>query len=536
MQLQKTQCTLVGTQDTFDGEVMLFMSAESSCNETGASVLIQFVDCSLEVEIIEIGDCDNVGTPLDGSDDTYDVVFISSGENVGNDSMFILSVNTYLDTLPYFIEHTLTLPVDGIEKTMFFVDLNNSFCYAEVEVNQEICTEECSLLIDDLNIFDCDDNGTPQDSTDDVYQIDFIALASNPSIDSTFTTLYNGQVAGPFSFGDMTSLMLLADSEVDSILIVDSNIDTCEVWIVVNQDNCSSDLPCSISIDGLTILDCGDSGTPQDSTDDVYQIEFIALASNPGIDNTFTTLNNGQIAGPFSYGDIASLTLSADSVLDSILVIDSDIDTCDVWLVVNQENCYSDQLCSLSIDSLMVSDCDDNGTPMDSTDDLYVIDLFVASDTGYYLIQYSGIFGPFDPNIESSITLYADNVPDTLIFVSVDDDDCMVQEIVNHSNCSVETIVIDSSQIIIPNVFSPNGDKINDEWFATVLGENITVLDCSIYDRWGSKVFYTAAAKPIWNGQYKNRPVNEGVFVYVLTYMDGNGVVRKIVGDVTVIY
>ncbi|MBK6834539.1 MAG: gliding motility-associated C-terminal domain-containing protein [Bacteroidetes bacterium] len=42
------------------------------------------------------------------------------------------------------------------------------------------------------------------------------------------------------------------------------------------------------------------------------------------------------------------------------------------------------------------------------------------------------------------------------------------------------------SNITIPNIFSPNGDGINDQF--TILSEGLKTMEVDIFNRWGSKV------------------------------------------------
>ena len=63
----------------------------------------------------------------------------------------------------------------------------------------------------------------------------------------------------------------------------------------------------------------------------------------------------------------------------------------------------------------------------------------------------------------------------------------------------------DSIKIEVPNVFTPNGDGINETWQLLVHNFNYTInnFQCSVYDRWGIKVFEADNISDEWNG--KNR-------------------------------
>jgi len=63
----------------------------------------------------------------------------------------------------------------------------------------------------------------------------------------------------------------------------------------------------------------------------------------------------------------------------------------------------------------------------------------------------------------------------------------------------------------IPNAFSPNGDGNNDTF--GVINSDETILKFDIFDRWGELVFSAVDPKLIWDGRYKGRLVDPGVFV-----------------------
>ncbi len=75
----------------------------------------------------------------------------------------------------------------------------------------------------------------------------------------------------------------------------------------------------------------------------------------------------------------------------------------------------------------------------------------------------------------------------------------------------------------IPQAFSPNGDGNNDVLF--VRGFGIESLKFSVYNRYGQLVFETTDQNIGWDGMFKGREENPGVFVWVLeyTFINGNG-------------
>ncbi len=93
-------------------------------------------------------------------------------------------------------------------------------------------------------------------------------------------------------------------------------------------------------------------------------------------------------------------------------------------------------------------------------------------------------------------------------------------------------------QIHIPNIFSPNEDKVNDCFQITVDPSiNIISFEQVIFDRWGNKVFESDDIQNCWNGLFNNRNMEIGVYVYMLEIVSDQcneeKAIRK-VGDVTV--
>jgi len=65
-------------------------------------------------------------------------------------------------------------------------------------------------------------------------------------------------------------------------------------------------------------------------------------------------------------------------------------------------------------------------------------------------------------------------------------------------------------QIKFPNVFSPNGDGINDMYFPII--ENVPDYEVFIYNRWGNLIYTLTEQTPFWDGNN----VCEGTYFYIL--------------------
>jgi gliding motility-associated-like protein len=98
-----------------------------------------------------------------------------------------------------------------------------------------------------------------------------------------------------------------------------------------------------------------------------------------------------------------------------------------------------------------------------------------------------------------------------------------VVEVTNSAGCvaidSVVVLVNIVRPIYIPNVFSPNGDNINDLFYIQGSSASDGVEVFRIFDRWGALI-YEAHGFPLndplygWDGTFKGQPVNPGVFTY----------------------
>lgn len=88
----------------------------------------------------------------------------------------------------------------------------------------------------------------------------------------------------------------------------------------------------------------------------------------------------------------------------------------------------------------------------------------------------------------------------------------------NQSSFSNFVCVDNCPEYVLPNVFTPNGDGINDN-FIPFPYKYIESIDLKIYDRWGVLVFETTDPAVNWNGQDKTtgKLCTDGVYYYTCT-------------------
>ena len=122
----------------------------------------------------------------------------------------------------------------------------------------------------------------------------------------------------------------------------------------------------------------------------------------------------------------------------------------------------------------------------------------------------------------------------------IDGDGCMHTEIFEVNSASDDPV--DCALFYIPNIFSPNNDRQNDE-FSIFVGEDSgihSIESFQVYDRWGNIVYNQGRFLPSiggigWDGRYGGVELNPNVYFYkiILGFADGSTSVK--IGSVTLI-
>ena len=108
----------------------------------------------------------------------------------------------------------------------------------------------------------------------------------------------------------------------------------------------------------------------------------------------------------------------------------------------------------------------------------------------------------------------------------------------NSKYCKVQdtvTVIVDINcgDFFIPNVFSPNDDGLND--VINVHGRCISTFNLQIFNRWGEKVFETSSIENSWDGTFRGKKMDTGVFVYKADGVSIDGQSFKMKGNITLI-
>ncbi len=101
------------------------------------------------------------------------------------------------------------------------------------------------------------------------------------------------------------------------------------------------------------------------------------------------------------------------------------------------------------------------------------------------------------------------------------------------ANDTVKVFVNFIEGLGVPTAFSPNADDQNDVLF--VKGIGISALNFKVYNRYGEMVFETFDQMIGWDGTFRGKDENSGVFTWVLEYNMVNGNAGILKGNTTLI-
>jgi gliding motility-associated-like protein len=114
-----------------------------------------------------------------------------------------------------------------------------------------------------------------------------------------------------------------------------------------------------------------------------------------------------------------------------------------------------------------------------------------------------------------------------------DDEPYVVTLIANYDNQCYDTYTLDLTgyRVVVPNIFTPNEDGINDLF---LLGpEGVESVDIVIYNRWGRKVAEWAEIDGSWNGKAigTNMDCSTGTYYYTIKFVGVGEAVKNVNGS-----
>jgi gliding motility-associated-like protein len=105
------------------------------------------------------------------------------------------------------------------------------------------------------------------------------------------------------------------------------------------------------------------------------------------------------------------------------------------------------------------------------------------------------------------------------------------------SGCyTTDSVVVSSDCYMnIPNIFTPNGDGINDYFYPRqLLSKGLTYFKINIFNRWGELIFESTATDGRgWDGRFNGVDQPEGVYIYIIDAGFKDGQMEHHQGNVT---
>ncbi|MBX2922033.1 MAG: gliding motility-associated C-terminal domain-containing protein [Chitinophagaceae bacterium] len=82
------------------------------------------------------------------------------------------------------------------------------------------------------------------------------------------------------------------------------------------------------------------------------------------------------------------------------------------------------------------------------------------------------------------------------------------------------------TDLFMPNVFTPNNDRVNDI-FRIPPGAMLILKEFSVFDRWGNKIFSSGSIDKGWDGKINGSPAPTGTYIYFINGTDNHGTVNR---------
>ncbi len=143
------------------------------------------------------------------------------------------------------------------------------------------------------------------------------------------------------------------------------------------------------------------------------------------------------------------------------------------------------------------------------SNDVVRYNIYFSNDLNAVMDSIASTFSPVD-------TVYRHHIPETQQLAGC----YTVTAVDSFENESMpsEKICLDECYLYeFPNVFTPNGDNINDKFKAYNLNNAVKKIDLKIFNRWGKLVYESTDPNFEWDGKILNTdsPATAGVYYYV---------------------
>jgi gliding motility-associated-like protein len=164
----------------------------------------------------------------------------------------------------------------------------------------------------------------------------------------------------------------------------------------------------------------------------------------------------------------------------------------------------------------------------------------------------------FCANGKQEITLFCTHTPASKIYwnnmlgsdsITIFNEGLYIAEVedsnqcINSDSCMVNNLC-KAISIKWPNVFTPDGDNINDFFEVFHIDDvdyqfmvnNIVTINIKIFDRWGIEVFNSSEILPKWDGKFNGNLCSPSTFYWIAKYSNSAGEKHELTGFVTSLY
>lgn len=200
----------------------------------------------------------------------------------------------------------------------------------------------------------------------------------------------------------------------------------------------------------------------------------------------------------------STILLPSDTTYQSGITCDIQDSGTDTVFYTNQYGCDSILIIDKEYRDINVELVPDQIVPQGDTL-LLIAQTNANTDSIYWRPPYSSV-------LQRPITAEADQ--SFMIFIR-DSSGCLISDTINIF-VEAET----EAEIYIPNIFTPNGDGINDVFRPMSHSSAIRFQSMQIFDRWGTLV-HESRGDLEWDGRFKGELRPDGVYVYIVRYSDG---------------
>ena len=108
----------------------------------------------------------------------------------------------------------------------------------------------------------------------------------------------------------------------------------------------------------------------------------------------------------------------------------------------------------------------------------------------------------------------------------------------DNTNCYDTTslyVVVENCAVYVPTGFTPNGDGVNDIFYAKGIISNTAAFTMIVYNRMGQKIFETNDINYGWDGLYKGQKVQEGVYTWLIQVKEASIKSYELTGTITLL-